>query len=236
MARLNRLSTDKTIAGVIGNNIPYLGGKRMHRHALKEALLSSTLIFMTAGAASAADEDHISFKMVAANACLPSAAAKVQIISDGQAEDMFIVATGLPPNTAFDFFVIQVPKAPFGLSWYQGDMQSDADGDAVQHFRGRFSIETFIVAPGVAPAPQVFTDPPFPDALQNPATLGPDGKTPGPVQTYHLGLWFNSPADAQNAGCPGAVTPFNGEHNAGIQVLNTSNFPDTQGPLLNLRP
>jgi hypothetical protein len=26
-------------------------------------------------------------------------------------------------------------------------------------------------------------------------------------------------------------TPFNGEHNAGLQVLNTSNFPDDHGPL-----
>ena len=114
----------------------------MHQRTLKTALLASTLLLAAAGSASAADEDHISFKMVAANACLPTAQAKVQIISDGEAEDMFIVASGLPPNTAFDFFVIQVPKTPFGLSWYQGDMQSDADGDAVQHFRGRFSIET----------------------------------------------------------------------------------------------
>jgi hypothetical protein len=128
------------------------------------------LMLMAAGSASASDEDRISFKMVAANACLPGAEAKVQIISDGEAEDMIIVATGLPPNTAFDFFVIQVPKAPFGLSWYQGDMHSDDDGDAVQHFRGRFSIETFIVAPGVALAPLVFNDPSFPDAAQNPAT------------------------------------------------------------------
>jgi hypothetical protein len=200
----------------------------MHQHTLKTAVISSALMLMAAGSASAADEDHISFKMVAANACLPDASAKVHIISDGTAEDMFIVATGLPPNTGFDFFVIQVPKAPFGLSWYQGDMQSDADGDAVQHFRGRFSIETFIVAPGAAPAPLVFNDPPFPDAAKNPAT--------NPIQTYHLGLWFNSPTDAQNAGCPNAVTPFNGEHNAGIQVLNTSNFPDDHGPLRNLRP
>ena len=106
----------------------------MHRHALKAALLSSTLMFMEAGSVSAADEDTNNFKMVvskAASTCLPNAGAKVQIISDGQAEDMFIVAFGLPLNTAFDFFVIQVPNTPFGLSWYQGDMQSDADGDAV---------------------------------------------------------------------------------------------------------
>ena len=207
----------------------------MYRHALKTALLSSTLMFMAAGSAMAAgpaivpDEDHISFKMVAANACLPGAKAKVQIISDGQAEDMFIVASGLPPNTAFDFFVIQVPKAPFGLSWYQGDMQSDDDGDAVQHFRGRFSIETFIVAqpPGGQPAPVVHDQPPFPDASTNPATE--------PVHTFHLGLWFGSPEAAVAAGCPNTVTRFNGEHNAGIQVLNTSNYPDDQGPLINLR-
>ena len=205
------------------------------RHPLKTALLSSTLMFMAAGPAIAAgsaiapDEDHISFKMVAANACLPGAKAKVQIISDGQAEDMFIVASGLPPNTAFDFFVIQVPKAPFGLSWYQGDMQSDDDGDAVQHFRGRFSIETFIVAqpPGGQPAPVVHDQPPFPDASTNPATE--------PVHTFHLGLWFGSPEAAVAAGCPNTVTRFNGEHNAGIQVLNTSNYPDDQGPLINLR-
>ena len=141
---------------------------------------------------------------------------------------MFLVASGLPPNTGFDFFVIQVPNAPFGLSWYQGDVQSDADGDAVQHFRGRFNIETFIVAPGVASAPLVFNDQPFPDAAKNPAT--------NPVQTYHLGMWFNSPADAQNAGCPNTVTPFNGEHNAGIQVLNTSTYRDDHGPLRDLRP
>jgi hypothetical protein len=62
--------------------------------------------------------------------------AKVQIISDVRAEDMFIVATGLSPNTGFGLFVIQVPNAPFGLSWYQRGVQSDADGVAVQHFRG----------------------------------------------------------------------------------------------------
>ena len=181
----------------------------------------------------------ITFNMVvsqAARNCLPNAQAQVQIESSGTAEEMVISATGLPPNTDFDFFVIQIPNAPFGLSWYQGDLQSDSNGNALQHFRGRFSVETFIIAPGAAPAPQIFNDPPFPDANQNPETFGPDGKTSGPVQTYHLGLWFNSPADAQKNGCANTVTPFNGEHNAGIQVLNTSNFPDNAGPLQQLQP
>jgi hypothetical protein len=30
------------------------------------------------------------------------------------------------------------------------------------------------------------------------------------------------------ADCAGNVTPFDGDHQAGIQVLNTSNFPDGQ--------
>jgi hypothetical protein len=51
---------------------------------------------------------------------------------------------------------------------------------------------------------------------------------------YHLGLWFNSASDAAKAGCPATQTGFNGEHNAGIQVLNTSNFSLLAGPLIKI--
>ena len=86
-------------------------------------------------------------------------------------------------------------------------------------FIGRFNIGTFIVAPGVEAAPAVLAD----DAKSNPATP--------PVQIYHLGLWFDSPADAEKAGCGNKVTPFNSTHNAGVQAMNTSNFPPLAGPL-----
>jgi len=78
----------------------------MYRYALKAAVLGPALMFITAGSAPAADEDQISFKIVVskgASTCLPEARAKVQIISDGQAEDMFIVATGLPPTPLSTF-------------------------------------------------------------------------------------------------------------------------------------
>jgi hypothetical protein len=155
--------------------------------------------------------------------CLNGANAAVTIQSQGPVEVMRVSADHLPRNTDFDFFVIQVPDAPFGISWYQGDLESNSAGHASGTFIGRFSIETFAVAPNVAPAPRVFNRPPFPDAAQNPAF--------GPVQMYHLGLWFNSPKDAAAAGCPGTVTPFNGEHHAGVQALSTRNFPDQAGPL-----
>lgn len=163
-----------------------------------------------------------------ASSCLSKANGTVIDHSFGEFENLEVAVYNLPPNTGFDLFSIQVPNKPFGLAWYIGDIVTDATGTGVGNFVGRFNIETFVVAlPPPVPAPQVFTDPPFPDAKQNPATL--------PVQLYHLGLWFNSPADAAKAGCANSVTPFNGEHKAGIQVLNTATFPDLKGPLFNLK-
>jgi len=160
--------------------------------------------------------------------CAPYARATVTITPVGPVEYMQVDVSGLPPNTEFDFFVIQVPVAPFGMSWYQGDIETNEYGQGSQTFIGRFNIETFTVAPGVAPAPVVFDDAPFPSADHNPAT--------NPVQMYHLGLWFGSPEAAAAAGCVNTVTPFNGNHRAGIQVLNTRNFADDQGPLQQLTP
>jgi hypothetical protein len=156
--------------------------------------------------------------------------ARVTIESKGPVEHMDVHVSGLPPNTNFDFFVIQIPNAPFGLAWYQGDIETNHHGRGDQHFVGRFNIETFIVAqpPAGQEAPVVHDQPPFPDAASNPATE--------PIHTFHLGLWFNSPTDAANAGCPGTVTRFNGEHNAGVPALSTRNFPNLEGPLRQLTP
>jgi hypothetical protein len=164
---------------------------------------------------------------IAKAGCLLEARGSVSIEPAGPVEHMRVKVEGLPPNTNFDFFVIQIPNTPFGMSWYQGDIETNAKGVGRGRFIGRFNEETFIVAPGAAAAPSVHNNA-FPDAVLNPAT--------GPIHTYHLGLWFNSAADAVKAGCPGNVTPFNGEHNAGIQVLNTSQFPDLQGPLFHVKP
>jgi len=52
-----------------------------------------------------------------------------------------------------------------------------------------------------------------------------------PIQTSHVAMWFADANDASKAGCPGIVTPFDGDHQAGILVLSTENFPDDKGPL-----
>jgi hypothetical protein len=195
------------------------------RHKLALGATSALLLSGVAAGAVAAAQPTNDFDMTVsagAKVCVPNASAHVHIRSLGPVEVMEIDAEGLPANTGFDLFVIQTPTAPFGLSWYQGDLESDAKGHAHGRFVGRFSVETFFVAPGSTSAPKVFDD----NATTNPAFA--------PIQTYHLGIWFNSPDDAQKAGCADTVTPFNGEHKAGIQVLNTARFPVEQGPLLRL--
>jgi hypothetical protein len=182
-----------------------------------------------AGAQTQTSDSLIRFDMkrsatVTAAGCLPHATSRVSVKSLGEIEIMSVSATGLPPNTGFDLFVIQLPNAPFGLSWYQGDMQSDSQGRAQGTFIGRFNEETFIVAPGTGVAPVVHNT----DAAANPQTA--------PVHTFHVGLWFNSPAEALAAGCPNTVTPFNGEHHAGIQALATNQFGNANGPLRLLKP
>src|ERR1700745_356776 len=76
---------------------------------------------------------EISFHMVrsavAAGAnCLRGAEATVTIEPRVPVEIMRVWARDLPPNTDFDLFVIQVPNAPFGISWYQGDLDSNGKG------------------------------------------------------------------------------------------------------------
>ena len=183
-------------------------------------------LLLTASPLAASENDSPTFNMVVsagAKQCLPKAAATVRVRPAGPVDIMEVTVEGLPANTEFDFFVIQVPKAPFGIAWYQGDIMTDKNGRGHQEFIGRFSIETFAFAQNSAPAPVVFDNGPFPDASLNPAF--------NPIQMYHLGLWFGSVQAATAAGCPATNTPFNGEHNAGILVLNTSNFADDHGPL-----
>ena len=212
------------------------------KHAFAAGLtaVAAVALVATQAAASASHDksaakrnDAITFQMkrstgvVAAN-CLKGAQATVHITHRGQVEAMDITASHRPRNREFDLFVLQAPDAPFGVAWYQGDLESDNTGHGRGHYVGRFSIETFMVAPGTTAAPVVHPHGAFPDASSNPATA--------PVHMFHLGLWFGSPRAAAAAGCPTTLTPFNGDHNAGIQALSTRQFPQLAGPLRSLQP
>jgi hypothetical protein len=154
------------------------------------------------------------------NDCLKGAKAHVDVRTtptDNQIMD--VTLKNAPKNTEFELFVTQQPNSPFGLSWYQADFETNNQGQGEVRARGIFSEELFAFAPGVVKAPQVDNQ----DAEKNPAF--------DPVHTLHLGLWFGSPEDAKDAGCSGAVTAFDGDHEAGIQAFSTRNFPNLKGPL-----
>ena len=185
-----------------------------------------------------AEAQQISFGLIKTNpsTCPFKPSGSVVDRSFGTVESLTVNVTGLPPNTDFDLFNIEVPHAPFGLAWYLGDIETNSKGNGIGIFVGRFQKETFIISPAnptlvkpFLPPPNIFRDPP---AFVPEATTGIQTN---PVQIYHLGLWFNDPNDAVKAGCAFTRTPFNGEHNAGPQILNTGEFPDNAGPLLQLK-
>jgi hypothetical protein len=187
------------------------------------AVLSLVVVALAAAAAFAVDST--TFNMVRSqtavdNDCLKGAKANVDVrttSTDNQIMDVSV--NHAPKNTEFELFVTQQPNSPFGISWYQADFETNNQGQGEVRARGIFSEELFAVAPGVVNAPQVDDL----DAEKNPAFA--------PVHTYHLGLWFGSPEEAQAAGCTANVTPFDGDHEAGIQAFSTRNFPNLKGPL-----
>jgi hypothetical protein len=177
----------------------------------------------------------IQFPMVkskgAGGTCPFTPSAKVTVHTLGTVENLEVVAKGLPKNTDFVIFNIQVPNAPFGLVWYNGDILTDSNGVGVTNIVGRFNSGTFVFSSAALKSPNTIPSPPgvLPDSKTGAVTNGP-------VQIYHLGIWFNTPEDATAAGCQGVVpTPFTSNHRAGPQILNTGTFPDDHGPLLDLQ-
>jgi hypothetical protein len=195
---------------------------------LAAATLAGGYIGLTANGSGASDPLH--FDMVRSTAaatagCLPNAKGTVQVTQMGVNQRMRVRVANLPPNTDFDFFVLQLPDKPFGVAWYQSDLHTDDTGHGSILVEGIFNEETFSISQG---GPANGSDP-----TQN--VTGPAVKDTNVVfrgtHQYHLGLWFNSPDDANKAHCGSGVTPFNGEQHAGVQVLSTRNFAPDHGPL-----
>jgi hypothetical protein len=121
---------------------------------------------------------------------------------------------GFKPNLDFDLFTIQhspqtatgTPDAnpSVGMAWYQSDLHVNGDGTGHAHIRTVLLDQIFGV--------------------------DKDVNLP-PTNTFHMGFWFNSPADAQQCGFTGS-TPFNGEHQAGPLAFVTRPDAHTNlGPL-----
>ncbi len=182
----------------------------------------------SAGAPPAGDkEDEISFDLVPNPQfvdCLranyneePSAHATV---IRGKLNDTLILdLDGFKPGLAFDLFTVQHSPflangttdpsftGSFGLAWYQSDIEIGK-----RHDSGHVRIKTILLD-------QIFG-------------FDPDVTLP-PTNTFHVGFWFNNPADAQLCSrTPIKPTPFNGEHQAGpFAMISTTNVTTHLGPL-----
>src|SRR5829696_1350405 len=194
-------------------NLPLLG--------LAAAFGCSALLAAPAGA-----KDKINFKLVPTKGlpagCAPKAKASAKLETLGFAERLTITVSGFAPGTPLVLFAIQIPNAPFGVGWYLSDLEIGPKGTVTKRIITRLNDETFAVGNAAAPAPQT-----HPEDADN-------SKAFKPVHTYHLGIWFDSVEAGASAGCPGGPTVFNGDHTAGVQVLNTGTFEDDEGPLLQI--
>jgi len=153
--------------------------------------------------------------------------AQVQVAPSRKNDTLTLQLSGVKPNLAFDLFTVErtplnpdgTPGNPdfagagnsFGLAWYQSEIEADGSGQA------RVKIKTILLD-------EIFgldLDIPEIDATSPETTH----------HTFHVGFWFDNPADAAACGFSGQ-TPFNGEQNAGPLAMISVPNPDTNlGPL-----
>jgi hypothetical protein len=152
--------------------------------------------------------------------------AKVVVKRGNLNDTLAIHVIGLKPNLTFDLFTVQRspfladgskdPDFPgtFGLAWYQSDLDADDNGNADINM----------------PLRSIFLDQIFGfDGDKN-----PDGSAIlPPVNTYHVGFWFNMPSDAAPCGFDVSTPrPFNGEHQAGpLAMISIPVAATNLGPL-----
>lgn len=139
--------------------------------------------------------------------------ANVTVIEGSPTDQLVLSTAGFKPGIQFDVFTVQrsnqaadgspVAGFPgFGLAWYQSDLEGN---------HSTF-LRTILVN-------QIF-------GFDSDA-----GVSLPPTNTFHLGFWFNNPADAAPCGFTG-TTPFNGDHTAGPLAFISRPDPVTGlGPL-----
>jgi hypothetical protein len=149
----------------------------------------------------------------------PAPTANVTVIRGKLNDTLTINGRNFKPGLAFDMFTVQRSSllsdasadpnfTNFGMAWYQSDLQASSTGTFTA------TIKTILLD-------QIFG-------------FDPDLSVT-PINTFHVGFWFNNPNDANVDGCVFDVTkptPFNGEHKAGpVAFISVPNENTNLGPL-----
>jgi len=150
----------------------------------------------------------------------PAPAAGVKVVRGKLNDTLTISGKNFKPGLAFDMFTVErsnlLPDGTvdpsftnFGMAWYQSDLQVNSQGLFTA------TIQTILFD-------QIFG-------------FDPDQSNPNPINTFHVGFWFNDPNDANVDGCTFDVTkptPFNGEHKAGpVAFISVPDARTDLGPL-----
>ena len=184
-----------------------------YRSIMAAALAATAAL---AGSAVAASSDHASshprnaaavpsqkLELTASSAqlaaCMPHADVDVtvKLTTDDIGFDTFQVkATGLAPNRSYTVFLLEKAESDFGAAEYIGDITSDATGAARNSFK-------------------LIVQEAFSSQLVNGSRVR--------VDLNRVGMWFADPKDddfclGRNQG---AVTPFDGDDEAGVQAFNS---------------
>jgi len=131
--------------------------------------------------------------------CMPKAKVNVRVELKTDAvgfDDFEISGKGLPKNTTFTVFLLEQADSPFGAAEYIGDITSNKKGRARNEFK-------LIVEEG------------FSSTLVNGQRVR--------KELNQVGMWFADPAgdDFCFGKGKGAITPFDGDDEAGVQAFNS---------------
>ena len=169
--------------------------------ALLVALLVGVGSRVVPSNAASSKPDEIRFDLFPSKALLPCIAnghdtptAHVKVERENLNDELTLTFDGLKPGLKFDLFTVQRSNqlangepdpafnGSFGLAWYQSDVQV-GEGSS-DHDAGRVTIQTILLD-------QIFG-------------FDPDVSL-APTNTFHVGFWFNNPADAVPCGFTGDV-------------------------------
>ena len=191
---------------------------RVHRYFLFAAAfvvaVAATTLGATAGtnvANVAKKANHLQIALTPSSAqlaaCMPGAQlhVKVGLTTEEHGFDTFdIAARNLPPDREFTIFLLQQADSPFGAAEYIGDLSTDAYGTG--HTKLRLIVE---------------------EAFSSTLVSGSRQR----VDLNRIGVWFADPlGDDFCVGVGSAVTPFDGDNAAGVQIFNSANADPLPAP------
>jgi len=146
-----------------------------------------------------------------------SPSAIVTVTRQAQNDLLQLSVNHVKPGLKFDLFTVQRSNllsngtvdpnfTNFGLAWYQSDLNITGNGTGTANLRTILFDQIFGFDPDV---------------------------NLNPINTFHVGFWFNDPNDAAACGFnPENPTPFNGDHNAGpAAMISVPNANTGLGPL-----